>query len=158
MVKSGKFYKKRGEKMFTGEYRHSVDTKGRVIMPAKFRETLGNKFFVTRGLDGNLQIYSWDEWNKVYEKLSTLPTLVDKNSRALSRHLLSGCVECEVDKQGRILIPSSLRLYAGIDKDIVIIGNGNKVELWSLERWDNYMNDIDPDSVAANLCDLGILI
>ena len=84
--------------------------------------------------------------------------MVDKNSRALSRHLLSGCVECEVDKQGRILIPSSLRLYAGIDKDIVIIGNGNKVELWSLERWDNYMNDIDPDSVAANLCDLGILI
>ncbi len=144
--------------MFTGEYRHSVDTKGRVIMPAKFRETLGNKFFLTRGLDGNLQIYSYNEWMKVCEKLSSLPTLVDKNSRALSRHLLSGCVECEVDKQGRILIPSSLRISAKIDKDVVVIGNGNKVEIWSSEVWDGYIDEIDTDQIAKNLCDLGIMI
>ena len=144
--------------MFTGEYRHSVDTKGRVIMPAKYRETLGNKFFLTRGLDTNLQVYSYEEWMKVYEKLTTLPTLVDKNSRAFSRHLLSGCVECEVDKQGRILIPTPLRLFAKIDKDVVIIGNGNKVEIWSASEWDGYFETIDTDQVAQNLCQLGIMI
>ena len=151
------FVVKRGEKMFSGEYRHSVDAKGRVIMPAKFRETLGNKFYVTRGLDKNLQIYSCDEWDKMYQKLSTLP-MVDRNSRALSRLLLSGCVECEVDKQGRILIPQSLRAYASIEKDVVVIGNGNKVELWSSEMWDGYINDLDADLIASNLCELGLMI
>lgn len=143
--------------MFGGEHYHSVDAKGRVIMPSKFRETLGNKFWITRGIDRNLTVYSCDEWQKVYEKLSSLP-FVDKNSRALSRLLLSGCVECEVDKQGRILLPQSLRLYAGIEKDVTIIGNGNKVEIWSSEIWNDYIGALDPDLVASNICDLGIMI
>lgn len=143
--------------MFSGEYNHSVDAKGRVIMPSKFRETLGNKFWITRGLDKNLTVYSCDEWQKVYDKLSTLP-FVDRNSRALSRLLLSGCVECEVDKQGRILIPQPLRTYAGIEKDVTVIGNGNKVEIWSSDSWDDYLTELDPDAVASNLCELGIMI
>lgn len=144
--------------MFTGEYYHSVDTKGRVILPAKFRETLGNKFFLTKGFDGNLQIYSYDEWMKMYEKIKNLPTLVDRNSRALSRHLLGGCVECEVDKQGRILIPASLRISAKIDKDVAILGNGDKVEIWGLEAWNEYNEQLDTDAITQNICNLGILI
>ncbi len=143
--------------MFSGEYRHSVDAKGRVIMPSKFRETLGNKFYVTRGLDKNLLVYSCDEWQKVSEKLNSLP-FVDKNSRALNRLLLSGCVECDVDKQGRILLPQPLRTYASIMKDVTVIGNGNNVEIWSSEIWDDYINALDPDQIAANLCELGIMI
>ena len=143
--------------MFGGEFNHSVDAKGRVIMPSKFRETLGNKFWITRGLDKNLTVYSCDEWQKVYEKLSTLP-FVDKNSRAITRLLLSGCTECEVDKQGRILIPQSLRTYAQIEKDVTISGNGNKVEIWNTENWLKYLDEIDPDEAATNLCSLGIMI
>lgn len=143
--------------MFSGEYKHSVDAKGRVIMPSKFRETLGNKFWITRGLDNNLMIYSVEEWNKVSEKLSNLP-FVDRNSRALNRLILSGCVECEVDKQGRILIPQPLRGYASIEKDVTVIGNGNKVEIWATDVWDEYINNLDPDLIAGNLCDLGIMI
>ena len=143
--------------MFSGEYKHSVDAKGRVIMPSKFRETLGNKFWITRGLDNNLMIYSVEEWNKVSEKLSSLP-FVDRNSRALNRLILSGCVECEVDKQGRILIPQPLRGYASIEKDVTVIGNGNKVEIWATDVWDEYINNLDPDLIAGNLCDLGIMI
>ena len=143
--------------MFSGEYKHSVDAKGRVIMPSKFRETLGNKFWITRGLDNNLMIYSVEEWNKVSEKLSNLP-FVDRNSRALNRLILSGCVECEVDKQGRILIPQPLRGYASIEKDVTVIGNGNKVEIWDTDVWDEYINNLDPDLIAGNLCDLGIMI
>ncbi len=165
VVKSGGFALQMPQKsvemevrnLFGGEYNHSVDAKGRVIMPSKFRETLGNKFWITRGLDKNLTVYSCDEWQKVYEKISTLP-FVDRNSRALSRLLLSGCSECEVDKQGRILIPQSLRTYAGIDKDVTVIGNGNKVEIWNTDTWNDYIAELDADQAASNLCELGIMI
>lgn len=143
--------------MFSGEYEHSIDAKGRVIMPLKFRESLGNVFYITKGLDHNLLVYSKDAWQNFYEKLSKLP-MADKNARGFSRLFLSGAVECEADKQGRVLLPATLRNYAGITKNTTIIGNGDKIEIWSTENWNDYLNDLDPDAVAANLCEIGIMI
>ena len=143
--------------MFQGDYRHSIDAKGRVIMPAKFRELLGNKFYITRGMDKNLQVYSCEEWENFYRKLSTLP-MIDPNSRALKHHFIAGCVECEVDKQGRILIPQSLRMFADLDKDIAIVGGGEKVEIWNANIWDEYLDKIDLVSVTSNMFESGFVI
>lgn len=143
--------------MFSGEYEHSLDAKGRVIMPSKFREALGSVFYITKGLDHNLLVFSTDAWNSFYEKLSKLP-MADKNARGFSRLFLSGAAECEADKQGRILLPSNLRAYAGITKDVTIIGNGDKIEIWSSENWNSYIDALDPDAVAENLCEIGIII
>lgn len=143
--------------MFKGEYNHSVDAKGRVIIPQKFREQLGDSFCITRGLDGNLLIYSNSAWEQVYEKLSTLP-LINKESRAFSRYLTSGCTDVEVDKQGRILIPQNLRDHAGIDKDVVILGNGDKVEIWDKALYSGVVDSIDPDQLAEKMAELGIMI
>ena len=143
--------------MFQGDFRHSLDAKGRVIMPAKFREELGNKFYITRGMDKNLQIYSCEEWEKLYQKLTTLP-MIDRNSRALKHLFISGCVECEADKQGRILIPQSLRMYASLDRDVAIVGDGEKVEIWNAAKWDAYLDDINLDDVTANMCESGFMI
>lgn len=143
--------------MFSGEYEHSLDAKGRVIMPSKFREALGSVFYITKGLDRNLLVFSTDAWNSFYEKLSKLP-MADKNARGFSRLFLSGAAECEADKQGRILLPSNLRAYAGITKDVTIIGNGDKIEIWSSENWNSYIDALDPDAVAENLCEIGIII
>lgn len=143
--------------MFSGEYEHSLDAKGRVIVPSKFREALGSVFYITKGLDRNLLVFSTDAWNVFYEKLSKLP-MADKNARGFSRLFLSGATECEADKQGRILLPSTLRNYAGITKDVTIIGNGDKIEIWSRENWNSYIDALDPDSVAENLCEIGIII
>ncbi len=143
--------------MFSGEYQHSIDTKGRVIMPAKFREALGEHFVVTKGLDRNLLVFSMEEWQKFYDKLSTLP-LANKSSRDFSRMFLAGAVECETDKQGRILLTTPLRAYAALVKDVTVIGNGNKVEIWSSENWNDYIGAIDTDEMAQSLCELGIMI
>ena len=143
--------------LFSGEYNHSLDAKGRVIMPSKFREALRNVFFITKGLDRNLLVFSAEAWNVFYEKLSKLP-MADKNARGFSRLFLSGAVECEADKQGRILLPSTLRSYAGINKDVTIIGNGDKIEIWSSENWNSYIDNLDPDAIAENLCEIGIVI
>ncbi len=143
--------------MFSGEYQHSIDAKGRVIMPAKFREALGERFVVTKGLDRNLLVFNMEEWQKFYDKLSTLP-LASKSSRDFSRMFLAGAVECETDKQGRILLTTPLRAYASIIKDVTIIGNGNKVEIWSSENWNDYISGIDADEMAQSLCELGIMI
>lgn len=143
--------------MFSGEYEHSLDSKGRIIMPSKFREALGGVFYITKGLDRNLLVYDAKAWQEFYEKLSKLP-MADKSARGFSRLFLSGAVECEADKQGRVLLPATLRNYAGIQKNATIIGNGDKIEIWSSENWNNYIDALDPDAVAANLCDLGIMI
>lgn len=143
--------------MFSGEYQHTIDAKGRIIMPVKFREALGDKFVVTKGLDRNLLVYAMDEWQKFYEKLSTLP-LANKNSRGFSRLFLAGAIECETDKQGRILLTQPLKEYASLIKDVTIIGNGDKLEIWSTENWNEYLDGIDTDQIADNLCELGIMI
>lgn len=143
--------------MFIGEYEHSVDVKGRVIMPSKLREDIGEKFIVTKGLDKCLFAYSKSEWRNFEEKLKTLP-LTNKNARDFVRFFLSGAIECEIDKQGRFLIPSNLRSYANIDKEIVIIGVGNRVEIWNRESWTSYSSEenISADEIAENMTMLGI--
>lgn len=143
--------------MFSGEYHHSIDAKGRVIMPAKFREALGERFVVTKGLDRNLLVFNMEEWQKFYDKLSTLP-LANKSSRDFSRMFLAGAVECDTDKQGRILLTTPLRSYASLIKDVTFIGNGNKVEIWSSENWNDYVGAIDTEEMAQSLCELGIMI
>ena len=143
--------------MFIGEYEHSVDAKGRVIMPAKLREDIGEKFIVTKGLDGCLFAYSQTEWFNFEEKLKTLP-LTNKNARDFVRFFLSGAVECEIDKQGRFLIPGNLREYATLEKEIIIIGVGTRIEIWNREEWKKYSSDenISADEIAENMTMLGI--
>ena len=136
--------------MFIGEYEHSVDAKGRVIMPAKLREDIGEKFILTKGLDGCLFAYSQTEWTNFEEKLKTLP-LTNKNARDFVRFFLSGAIECEIDKQGRFLIPGNLRGYAKLDKEIVILGVGTRIEIWNKETWNNSAEDISADEIAENM-------
>ena len=129
--------------MFMGEYNHTIDPKGRVIVPAKFREALGDDFVVTKGLDGCLFVYDKTEWTAFEEKLKTLP-ITNKDARNFVRFFLAGATTVEVDKQGRILLPNKLREYASLDKEVVAIGAVSRVELWSRENWDKY-NNFDSD-------------
>ncbi len=143
--------------MFIGEYEHSIDQKGRVIVPSRFREGLGLKFIVTKGLDNCLFVYPQSEWTVLEDKLKTLP-LTSKEARAFVRFFFSGATECETDKQGRILIPSNLREHAKLDKDLIVIGVSTRVEIWSKENWTNYIDDksIDVDQIAEKMFELGI--
>lgn len=143
--------------MLIGEYEHSLDVKGRLIMPAKLREDMGEKFIITKGLDGCLFGFSQNEWLSFEEKLKTLP-LTNKNARDFVRFFLSGAIECEIDKQGRFLIASNLREYANMEKDVVIIGVGTRLEIWDREKWQSYNSDanISADEIAENMTMLGI--
>ena len=145
--------------MFMGEYNHTIDAKGRLIVPAKFREILGDNFIVTKGLDGCLFVYPNDEWTRFEEKLKSLP-LTNKNARQFTRFFLAGAAACEVDKQGRILLPQVLREFASLEKDVVLVGVASRIEIWSRERWDESMNtyDGDMDEVAENMESLGCSI
>jgi len=140
-----------------GEYEHSLDAKGRLIMPAKIREDIGEKFIVTKGLDGCLFGFSQNEWTNFEEKLKTLP-LTNKNARDFVRFFLSGATECEIDKQGRFLIAGNLRDYAAMEKEVVIIGVGTRIEIWNKEKWKTYNSDenISADAIAENMTMLGI--
>ncbi len=143
--------------MFIGEFQHSLDTKNRVILPARFREKLGDNFVVTKGLDNCLFIYTLEEWNVVEKKLSALPTS-NKDARAYARFFFSGAIEAETDKQGRMLIPSNLKEYAHIEKDVVIIGVSSRIEIWSTSQWQKYIDEADMsiDEVSAKMSELGI--
>ena len=142
--------------MFIGEYQHSLDSKNRIIVPSKIREGLGDRFIISKGLDGCLYAYPIDEWKKFEEKLKNLP-LTNKDARAFVRFFVAGATEVETDKQGRGLIPTNLREYAGIEKEIVTIGALIKIEIWSKEKWESYNeSDIDFDSIADKMGDLGI--
>lgn len=143
--------------MLIGEYEHSLDAKGRLIMPAKIREDIGEKFIVTKGLDGCLFGFSQNEWTNFEEKLKTLP-LTNKNARDFVRFFLSGAIECEIDKQGRFLIASNLREYAMMEKEVVIIGVGTRIEIWNKDKWKTYNSDenISADAIAENMTMLGI--
>ncbi|WP_449539916.1 division/cell wall cluster transcriptional repressor MraZ [Ferdinandcohnia sp. Marseille-Q9671] len=123
--------------MFMGEYHHTVDNKGRMIIPAKFRENLGETFVLTRGLDQCLFGYPQSEWKILEEKLKTLP-LTKKDARAFTRFFFSGAIECELDKQGRVNIATPLVSYAGLEKECVVIGVSNRIEIWSKEKWEEY--------------------
>lgn len=142
--------------MFIGEYQHALDSKNRIVVPAKLREGLGNKFVITKGLDGCLYAYPLEEWRILEEKLKTLP-LTNKDARSFVRFFFSGACEVEVDKQSRGLIPQNLKEYACIEKDIVSIGVLSRVEIWSKEKWIEYNeSSIDFDSIAEKMNDLGI--
>jgi len=143
--------------MFIGEYQHTLDPKNRVIMPSKFREKLGDSFVMTKGLDNCLFIYSSEEWSIVEDKLKTLP-MTNKDARAFVRFFFAGACECELDKQGRILMPNNLKEYAKIDKELVIIGVSTRIEIWSREEWNKFNNDanISYEDVAEKMSQLGI--
>ncbi|WP_073341293.1 division/cell wall cluster transcriptional repressor MraZ [Caldanaerobius fijiensis] len=143
--------------MFFGEYQHTMDPKGRVILPSKFREELGDSFIITKGLDECLFVYSKSEWERIEQKLRELP-LNRKDARAFMRFFFAGASQCEVDKQGRVLIPQNLREYASLKKDLMIIGVSTRVEIWSLEKWQKYINDTGAlfEEIAENLDDLEI--
>lgn len=142
--------------MFIGEYEHALDNKKRIIIPSKFREELGSKFILTKGLDGCLYVYTLNEWENLELKLKTLP-LTNKNARAFVRFFFSGANELEPDKQGRILIPQNLLEYAEIKKEIVSIGVSSRVEIWSKEKWQEYNDsNINFDELAEQMSKLGI--
>ena len=143
--------------MLIGEYEHSLDAKGRLIMPVKIREDIGEKFIVTKGLDGCLFGFPQNVWSNFQEKLKTLP-LTNKNARDFVRFFLSGAIECEIDKQGRFLIASNLREYAQMEKEAVIIGVGTRIEIWNRDKWKAYNSDenISADEIAENMTMLGI--
>ena len=143
--------------MFMGEYSHTIDPKGRLIIPAKFREELGEEFVLTKGLDGCLSIYPMNEWTAFEEKLRQLP-LTNKNARTFARVFVAGAASCELDKQGRILVPATLREFAGLEKDVVLTGNLNRVEVWSKAKWAENSNYDDMDAIAESMQEMGIVI
>lgn len=141
--------------MFMGEYNHTVDEKGRLIIPSKFREELGSDFVVTKGLDGCLFAYDNSEWKTFEDKLKLLP-LTNKEARIFARHMLAGAAQVDIDKQGRILLPSNLRNYAGLEKDVVLVGVASRIEIWSKEKWDAFEEGIDIEELAEKMESLGI--
>ena len=142
--------------MFIGEYNHNVDEKGRVSLPVKFRAKLASGCVVTRGIDKCLWIYSLDEWEKLAEKISTLP-ITQKDSRNFSRLILSGAVDLSIDKLGRVNLPSYLKDYAGINKKVTITGMYNRIELWPEEAWNKFKKEMEDNSetIAENLSEIG---
>jgi len=143
--------------MFLGEFRHSIDKKGRVILPAKFRDALKDGVVVTRGLDNCLWIFSKTEWVQVEDGIRKL-SLTKNNARKFTRFLLSGASEEELDRQGRISLPQQLREHAGLERDIVIIGVSDRLEIWSKENWDKYAKEAEGSfaDVAEELTEFGI--
>lgn len=143
--------------MLMGEYQHNIDPKGRLFMPVKLRESLGSTFILSKGLDGCLFVYDEEQWHVLEAKLNSLP-MTNKGARGFSRFFFSGAAEVECDKQGRVLLPANLREFAGLDKNAVIVGVGNRAEIWSVERWNAYNeeNAEDVDLLAQQLADMNI--
>ncbi len=141
--------------MLMGEYNHSLDAKGRIIVPSRLRDQLGETFVVSKGLDGCLFAFPSSEWDKLVDKLQALP-LTNKDARKFSRYFLAGASEVELDKQGRALLPQTLRESAGLEKDVVLCGVGNRIEIWSKEKWDDVSRYDDVDELAEKMADLGI--
>nr|WP_090887478.1 division/cell wall cluster transcriptional repressor MraZ [Evansella caseinilytica] len=143
--------------MFMGEYHHTVDEKGRMIIPAKFREELGPAFVVTRGMDKCLFVYPEQEWRQLEQKLKSLP-FTKKDARAFTRFFFSGATECELDKQGRVNLAPTLRSYAQLEKECVVIGVSNRVEIWSKEIWEDYFAESEESfaEIAEGIVDFDL--
>lgn len=142
--------------MLAGEYQHNIDAKGRVILPAKFRDELGEGFFITKGLDNCIWIHPAEEWKKLDESLSELPL---SKGRQIQRFFYGGLMEdCMPDKQGRVLISPALREFAGLEKDVVVAGMKKRIEIWDKDRWQANTSEFieNPDEVALQMEDLGI--
>lgn len=138
--------------MLIGEYKHSVDAKGRLFFPAKFREDIGETFVITKGLDNCLFVYSFDEWKTLEQKIKMLPL---SKARDLQRFLFAGACEVICDKQGRVLLPIPLREHARLTKDATIVGVSNRCEIWSTENWENATCSLDTDTIASAMEELG---
>ena len=138
--------------MFIGEYHHTIDDKGRIIIPAKFREDLGDSFIITRGIENCLFVYSNANWNEICNKLNSLP-FTKKDARVFNRFFMSGATNVELDKQGRVNVMSPLINYAGLKKDCVIVGTGDRLEIWAQEAWDDFFNSTKDSmsDIAENL-------
>ena len=143
--------------MFMGEYHHNLDDKNRLIIPSKFRDELGEEFIITRGIDACLFVYSKSSWQKIVDKLETLP-FTKKDARNFNRFFLSGATAVELDKQGRAGISQTLTNYAALDKECVVIGVGDRLEIWAKENWDNFYNSAKDNmsDIAENLFDGGL--
>lgn len=152
-------FERRCSIILTGEFNHNIDAKGRLIIPSKFREILGENFVITKGLDGCLFLYSDNEWENFQEKLKTLP-LVNKEARFFKRFFLGSAVDGVIDKQGRILISSALRSFAGLEKETVLVGVLDKVEIWNKAKWDenNAAVEEDMEDIASRMEELGLSI
>ena len=135
-----------------GTYSHNLDAKGRMNFPTKLRESLGDSFIITRGLDGCLFVYSREEWAVMEEKISSMPLSKGKN---VQRFFFSNAAEIEADKQGRILIPAHLREYAGLDKDVMVIGAVNRAEIWDKDRWNKLNDSFSEDMLTEAMDELG---
>ena len=143
--------------MLIGEYKHTIDNKKRLAIPSKLRREIGAKMVITRGLDNCLFVFPLNQWNKLVEKLSQLP-LGQKDSRGFVRLMLAGASEVEIDKLGRILIPDYLKTYAGLKKNVVIVGVYNRLEIWDSQKWENYKKKAEKEvgDLASKLGELGI--
>jgi len=143
--------------MFTGEYIHSFDNKGRVIIPSKFRDELGEVFYIGKGLDKCLFVYPIQAWEEFIGKLKNLSAF-NKEERFFLRQFVSGFTECTFDKQGRLIVPPNLREFSNLKEDVAIIGVIDKIEIWNKENWDAYSNseEFDFDSIAEKMSELGI--
>ena len=143
--------------MFMGRYNHTIDPKGRLSIPSKYREILGDDFVVSKGMDDCLYVYANEDW-KVFEgKLASLP-LMSEEARQFARFFLSGAQPVTVDKQGRILMPQDLRDFAGLEKDVVLAGTGGRIEIWSLEKWDEINSQADINTISQGMMNLGLTI
>lgn len=131
--------------MLIGEYQHNIDIKGRVAVPNKFRDDLGLCFYVTKGLDGCLFVLSQNEWEILEKKIGSMPI---SKARSLQRFFFSGAAQVQPDKQGRILLPQPLRDYASLNKEITFIGTGNRVEIWSTEKWKEFNSNLTEENIA----------
>ena len=142
--------------MLIGEFQHKIETKGRLIMPAKFRSELGQQFVITRGLDGCLFGYPMESWMALQEKLKQLP-LAKKDARKFTRFFYSAATEVEIDKQGRVNIPQNLIDFAKIDKECRVIGVSDRIEIWSSDQWDSFAEEAEEDfeAIAEEMIDFG---
>lgn len=143
--------------MFIGEYQHNLDTKGRITMPSKFREELGNTFYITKGMDGCLFVFPEEEWIEMDKKIKGL-RLSRKDARGIARLFYAGAIDVSLDKMGRVLLPGNLREYASLNKEAIVIGVSSRVEIWDKDRWQSYNDDEDfnYDILTESMADLDI--
>lgn len=143
--------------MFIGEYSHNLDSKGRLAIPVKFRKDLKKGAIVTRGLDNCLFVYAKEEWEKLVNKLAALP-ISQANSRAFARLMLAGAMDVKIDGQGRIILPEYLRVFAGLNKAVIVAGLFNRLEIWDKDKWQNYKNKTESQSneIAERMGELGV--
>ncbi len=141
--------------MYKGKYNHTIDAKGRLIIPSKFRDALGDEFVISMGMDGCLFAFDEQGWQSFEQSLNDMP-MNKKDIRNLTRFFLAGAADVEVDKQGRILIPAELREFAGLEKDVTLIGVGARIEIWSKERWEAESSELGVEDTLEKLSDWGV--